>query len=121
MTDLLEKPDSFALLDVAQLIKHAFGLARSFQGRPATLLYLYWKPLEADRHPVLRQHRREVERFSRLVAGGFPAFRAQSYLDLWVAWNEATAPSWLRVHAANLRTRYAISLDGGSPASAAIG
>lgn len=113
MGSVLDQPDSFALLDVAQLIKHAFGLARSFKGRPATLLYLYWEPLDADRRPVLRQHRREVERFSRVVAGGFPTFRAQSYPDLWAAWDQTTEPKWLRDHAATVRARYAISLDGG--------
>lgn len=120
MESVLEQPDSFGLLDVAQLIKHAFGLARCFKGRLTTLLYLYWEPLDADRHPVFRQHRAEIERFSRLVAGGFPAFRTQRYPDLWAAWEEAE-PKWLRDHAANLRARYAVSVDGRSSAWAAAG
>jgi hypothetical protein len=72
------------------LREHAFGLARCFAGRPVTLLYLQ-EPTDAERHPIFRQHRREIERFARLVAGGFPAFCAQSYPDL-----------------SNLRARYAI-------------
>ena len=108
-------PRSFSSLDVAQLIKHAFGLARCFKERPATLLYLYWEPLDADREAVVLAHRREIERFARLVAGGFPAFRAQSYRALWAEWQEATQPSWLKDHVANLRARYDVPLDGAAP------
>jgi len=108
-----ERPDSFALLDVAQLVKHAFGLARCFRGRPTTLLYLYWEPLDADRHPIFRQHRCEIERFGDLVAGGFPAFRTQSYSELWAVWQETAQPKWLRDHAAQLQARYAIPLGAG--------
>jgi hypothetical protein len=107
------EPDLFGFLDVAQLIKHAFGLARCFKARPTTLLYLCWEPLDADRHPMFRQHRREIERFSDLVAGGFPAFCTQSYSELRAVWQEAAQPKWLRDHAAQLIARYAIPLDGG--------
>jgi hypothetical protein len=113
METVLAQPDLFGFLDVAQLIKHAFGLARCFRARPTTLLYLCWEPLDADRHPMFRQHRREIERFSDLVAGGFPAFRTQSYSELWAVWQEAAQPKWLRDHAAQLVARYAIPLDGG--------
>jgi hypothetical protein len=92
------------------LREHAFGLARCFAGRPVTLLYLQ-EPTDAERHPIFRQHRREIERFARLVAGGFPAFCAQSYPDLWNAWQDAARPDWLRHHLANLRARYAIPLS----------
>lgn len=77
------------------------------------MLYLYWEPLDADRHPIFRQHRSEIERFSDLVAGGFPAFRAQSYRELWGVWQQTAQPKWLRDHAANLQARYAVSLGGG--------
>jgi len=121
MEAVLDRPNSFALLDVAQLIKHAFGVARCFKGRPVTLFYVYWEPLDADRHPILRQHRAEIEHFARLVAGGFPTFSAQSYRDLWAAWQETAQPKWLRDHAAKLRARYAVSLDGDSSAWVAAG
>jgi len=113
METILAKPAEFGFLDVAQLIKHAFGLARCFSARPTTLLYLYWEPLDADRHPIFRQHRCEILRFSDLVAGGFPAFRTQSYPELWRVWQDTAEPKWLREHAANLQARYAIPLGGG--------
>jgi hypothetical protein len=105
-----EEPGMFELVDAAQLTKHAFGPTRCFAGRPVTLLYLYWEPTDADRHPIFRQHRCEIERFSRLVAGGFPAFQAQSYPDLWKAWQDAVRPDWLPTHLTNLRARYDIPL-----------
>lgn len=43
-----------------------------------------------------------------LGRSGLPAFGAQSYPDLWDAWQDATDPIWLQNHLANLRVRYAI-------------
>jgi hypothetical protein len=34
MLRLMDRPDSYVWLDAAQLIKHAFGLTRTFGGRP---------------------------------------------------------------------------------------
>jgi hypothetical protein len=110
MTAIVEQPASFALLDAAQLIKHAFGLARCFEGQQVTLLYLYWEPSYAARHPIFGRHKHEVTRFSDLVSGGFPEFRAQSYRDLWESWERLDEPRWLREHVANLRGRYEVSL-----------
>jgi hypothetical protein len=110
MMAIIERPTSFGLLDAAQLIKHAFGLARCFEGQPVTLLYLYWEPADAERHVIFGQHQREVARFSHLVSGGFPEFRAQSYRDLWESWELLGEPRWLREHVANLRGRYEVSL-----------
>jgi hypothetical protein len=69
-----------------------------------------WEPLDADREPVMLAHRRETARFASLVAGGFPAFRAQSYRDLWAAWQQTARPAWLKDHTDNLRARYGVCL-----------
>jgi hypothetical protein len=105
------QPDAFRFLDVAQLIKHAFGVARCFKGRRTTLLYLYWEPLGADRELIMLAHRREIERFADLVSGGFPGFRVQTYRELWAEWLEAGRPAWLKEHVRNLQTRYEVCLD----------
>ena len=55
-------------------------------------------------------HRLETERFASLVAGGFPAFRAQSHPSLWEDWQGLVRPTWLKEHVANLRARYEVSL-----------
>jgi hypothetical protein len=111
MRTVQAQPDGFRWLDVAQLIKHAFGLARCFKGRRTTLLYLYWEPQGSDREAVMLAHRREVERFADLVSGGFPVFRAQTYRELWAEWQEAVGPAWLKEHIGNLQTRYEVCLD----------
>lgn len=49
MNRLIYEPGSYVWLDAAQLIKHAFGLGHAFRGKPATLLYLYWEPLNRGR------------------------------------------------------------------------
>lgn len=109
MGTVLAEPHSFSALDVAQLIKHAFGLARCFEEQLTTLLYLYWEPREA----IMLAHRGEIERFARLVTGGFPTFRAQSYGELWAEWQLAARPAWLEDHVHNLRARYGVSLHDG--------
>lgn len=48
----------YQLLDAAQLIKHAFGLAHSRKNEPVTLVYLYWEPLDAGLSPFFAQHPR---------------------------------------------------------------
>ena len=48
MSALVERPDTYRLLDAAQLVKHAFGLARRFPHEPAVLLYLFWEPADAE-------------------------------------------------------------------------
>jgi hypothetical protein len=111
MMAIIEQRANFGLLDAAQLIKHAFGLARYFQGQPVTLLYLYWEPADAERHVIFGQHQREVARFSDLVSGGFPEFRAQSYRELWKSWQLLAEPSWLHEHVTNLQARYDVSLS----------
>lgn len=60
MLRLIEEPVSYVWLDAAQLIKHAFGLARTKSERPATLLYLYWEPANPSASPVFAEHRREI-------------------------------------------------------------
>ena len=109
MLRLTDAPDSYELLDPAQLIKHAFGLARTFPDRPVTLLYLFWEPANAADHPVFAAHRREIAAFAERVAGSTPLFAAQSYPELWRCWGES-APDWLPEHLANVRARYAVTI-----------
>ena len=45
MRSLKDNSARYNLLDAAQLVKHAFGVARTFSGRRATLIYLFWEPL----------------------------------------------------------------------------
>lgn len=110
MLRLLDEPRAYDWLNAAQLIKHAFGLDHSFPGKHVTLLYLYWEPTETEGHPVFSEHRREIDDFSKRIAGSGPQFRAMSYPELWNSWQE-TAPNWLTEHLRNLSTRYGMCLS----------
>jgi len=110
MLRLMEEPDSYVWLDAAQLIKHAFGLARTFAGRPVTLLYLFWEPANPAASPVFAEHRQEIAAFAERVAGSVPAFQAMSYPELWRSWQEAEPEDWLALHIEALRGRYEVTL-----------
>jgi hypothetical protein len=70
-------------LDVAQLVKHYFGLRRLQQsGQPdkrLTLLYLFWEPVNWTELTECRQHRAEIEALAGQVAGALIAFRWMTY------------------------------------------
>lgn len=111
MLRLVDEPDSYTWLDAAQLIKHAFGLARTFGDQPVTLLYLYWEPANPEVSPVFAGHRQEIAGFAERVAGSTPEFRAMSYPELWRFWREGTPiPEWLTDHFDQLVDRYLIQI-----------
>lgn len=110
MQRLLDAPDSYGWLDAAQLIKHAFGLAKTFPDRPVTLLYLFWEPANPSSSPVFAQHRAEIAAFAEQVAGSTPEFRATSYPELWSSWQDAGPADWLAPHIVALRERYEVTI-----------
>jgi len=115
MLECMEGPRTFRHLNVAQLIKHAFGIANidrleGFGPRAAKLVYLYWEPTNATDIDECLAHRSEVDKFSRRIAGGFPGFVAMTYRELWDRWDKLTEPDWLRAHVSNLRARYEVSI-----------
>jgi hypothetical protein len=108
MNRLVAQPDSYLFLDVAQLVKHAFGLGFCFQDQEATLLYLYWEPQNFADIPELVTHRKEVKQLSQNISGSKPKFLAASYRELWDAWMKQKLPVWLPAHVNELRRRYDI-------------
>ena len=106
---------SYARLDAARLISRYMGLANLVEavggGKiPATLLYLFWEPLNAARFEEIEEHRAEVRAFSEAVKGSETGFAAMSYLDLWAAWARGTAPDWLAMHLARLHQHYSFRI-----------
>ncbi|GGL63802.1 PGN_0703 family putative restriction endonuclease [Wenxinia marina] len=96
-----EGGSGFRQLDVAQLCKHALGLATEAGrlGLRPVLLYLYAEPTAfSDGRPVLPErlsrHRREVADFSHRLAGAEPVFHAMTWdtlLSIWAAKGGAVA------------------------------
>ncbi len=109
---------SYARLDAARLINQYMGLsllARAVGGEagpaiPATLLYLYWEPLNAARFDEFDEHRAETRAFAKAVEGSRIGFAAMSYIDLWAAWGRGAAPDWLAMHLARLHQHYSFRI-----------
>jgi len=107
---------AFALLDAAQLVKHAFALRtavhreKQFLGKQPVLLYLYAEPERwPDGRPIPRAdieaHRVEIRSFAEAVTGDEVVFHACSYRELLSAWT-ASCRELARAHAAAIVTRF---------------
>jgi hypothetical protein len=104
----------FWYVDTAQLVKHYFGIKKHCTKHgidAATLLYLYWEPVNADQYKEIRDHTTEVAELREALRDTVVQFEAMTYADLWASWDRLTQPSWLPAHLAELRKRYALPLD----------
>jgi hypothetical protein len=118
MSALQDAEHGYARLDAARLIKQYMGLrllleaAAGEGGRvaPATLLYLYWEPLNAARFEECDEHHAEIARFTGAVAGADIGFAAMSYFDLWAEWARGATPPWLPLHLSHLHQRYSFRI-----------
>ncbi|UCH74685.1 MAG: hypothetical protein JSU82_02180 [Rhodospirillales bacterium] len=118
MRALQEGRHGYARLDAARLIKQYMGLrllleaAAGSEARiaPATLLYLYWEPLNAARFDECDEHHAEIAQFHDSVSDSDIDFAAMSYFDLWAEWARGDAPSWLPLHLTRLHQRYSFRI-----------
>lgn len=97
-------------LDIAQLVKHALGILnhnRSEVNRAATLLYLFWEPVDAAEYEAFAAHRQQLRLLKSQVADSTIGFDYLSYPELWGQWD--SLPN-LQGHAAKLRQRYGLAL-----------
>ena len=97
----------FDLLDAATLCDRAHDAGSTTGTAAATLIYVYWEPLDAGFSPLFAHHRREIERFAGQFAEGPVRFEAIGCFALWDAWATSDDPR-LRAHAAQLRARYEV-------------
>ncbi len=98
-------------LDIAQLVKHYFGLRKhqqtAGQTKPILFLYLYWEPLNAQTIPACQQHQQELTQLTTAVHESAITFRTLPYSQLWSSWSRI---SELAQHAENLKNRYEVCL-----------
>jgi hypothetical protein len=80
---VVDTSESFQHLHVAQLIKHALGLQRSFGSGGFILYYLWYRPTG----PEGNRHADEIDRFQGLIDGEFD-FRHLSYQELLLSMND---------------------------------
>ena len=98
-------------LDVAQLVKHYFGLRRhmcdEIEIESVELLYVFWEPTNYADLECCVQHREEIRLLTEAVEESEVKFSAHSYSELWLEWEQDAA---LRDHVANLRKRYEVEI-----------
>jgi len=97
-------------LDIAQLIKHYLGLRKQYQdGWQVYLLYIYWKPLNADVFPEYLEHERDIDRVKKIVVGNGSKvqFQTMDYLQLWQLWAKDAD---LAKYAGSLQKRYRVKI-----------
>jgi len=88
--------------DAAQIIKHAFGLLRSFGTRKVQLVYLYWEPRNAGDWPECRELREQADDLANKVRRSTVRLIPMSYHELWEDWQSHNPPT----HLEYLRNRY---------------
>lgn len=98
---------SYRLLDAERLIELALTLSESKPDAPATLVYLYWEPMDEGLSPLFEEHRDEIARFAERVAGGATRFEALSWFNLWNDLAETGDPL-LQRQVAERRARYEV-------------
>ena len=104
-----EKSDS-RHLDVAQLVKHYFGLSRLIHNgetQSVSLMYVFWEPENAEDLEICQKHREELSDFREKTKGSEVSFSWLPYPDLWREWSEIPA---LSTHAQNLIDRYSVTV-----------
>lgn len=107
---LLAGDEDYVHLDVAQLVKHFFGITNPKHGlnRPA-LIYLYWEPDNADEIEEFVKHRSEVKRLKEAVRNDpLLEFQSLTCRDLWSEWEQLG--DWESAHVQRLRGWYELSV-----------
>lgn len=102
----------FKHLDAYQLVKHYLGLGLTFNGKPLTLIYIFWEPSNPDADPVFATHRKELKGFADLVNNDRTCrFLFLSYPEHWQELGMiGDQPDWLPGHVAELRQRYFVGI-----------
>jgi hypothetical protein len=105
MNEIINGNIGFRYLDAAQLIKHYFGLAHEYADSNLDLEigYVFWEPDENGDVPVpvvdlYAEHRKECQRFAKLVDGDVVKFSFYSYFELIAFWREDGVRDELKEH-----------------------
>lgn len=99
---------AYRYLDAAQLVKYALGLMR---GCPqATLVYLFWEPVNWCEFREFREHRDEIADLHASIVAATPVLHAMTYAQLWEEWLHADSEGWISTHVARLRQRYEFAI-----------
>jgi len=94
-------------LDIAQLVKHYFGLWNYKQKlktpKVIRFLYIFWEPQDWEKVNVCRQHRQECAELAQATEESHIPFNWLTYPELWQQWLKIPV---LAGHAKDLVARY---------------
>lgn len=96
-------------LHAGQLIKHYLGLRKQFSNKSKILLvYLYWKPLNAENIEEYKKHAADLSRFQNAIEKpSLVQFLSMDYLELWDLWEKDPGKAQ---HAKALKNRYCVEI-----------
>lgn len=96
-------------LDTAQLIKHSIGLVKNKGNKKAKLIYIYWEPLNATEFPQYKQHKIELEEFSKLIkcVNGIEFYHT-TYLEFY---DNYVSDKFFEQHLENFKEKYFFNIE----------
>jgi hypothetical protein len=103
-------PEAYTALFVHQLVKQAFALAFRHKSGKHLLFYLFWEPVDWEKHSFFEQHRRELRQLGLAVADERIELQYQSVNELLATWAGVSRPSWLADHVQYLKRRYELKI-----------
>lgn len=72
------------------------------------LVYLFWKPLNADKFEEYGSHAKELEKFQHTIRNSnMVQFKAMDYLQLWNDWEKDKN---MTEHTKRLKDRYCVEI-----------
>ena len=99
-------------LDVAQLLKHTFGMIKYktiHNKKNMILVYIYWMPKDYSKFPEYEKHKEELELFNKKMSKQnnitFVSMTYSEYWDLVIKDNKN-----MKEHICNVRSRYDIKI-----------
>jgi hypothetical protein len=105
-------PEAYTALFAHQLVKQAFALEHQHKSGKHLLFYLFWEPVDWEKHAFFERHRSELDQLCRAVADERIELQYQSVNELLATWSGVSRPNWLADHVQYLKQRYVLEIGG---------
>lgn len=109
---LNRETEAYTALFAHQLVKQAFALEYQHKSGKPLLFYLFWEPVDWEKHAFFERHRSELNQLCGAVADERIELQYQSVNELLATWAGVLRPNWLADHVQYLRQRYVLEIGG---------